>query len=145
MSRHKLLFTVGVLLVVVLLALLVYLPRGGEKLVASGVLSVSKNSAADSFSYTGVSVNQSMDVGCNIPASMKIICQDLSDEGSINVYINDESYATGTVEGEGEVLLSSGCGCSTVCICEIKIGDNNIRIASSDFAGQIKYEIYVKS
>ncbi len=76
---------------------------------------------------------------------MKIICQSLVNEGTITVYINDESYATGTVADKGDVMLSSGCGCSTVCICEIKVGENTIRISSDDFEGQLKYEIYVKS
>lgn len=61
------------------------------------------------------------------------------------MYINDKSYATGSATDTGEIMLSSGCGCSTVCICEIKVGENTIRISSDDFVGQLKYEIYVKS
>lgn len=144
-SRHKLLFAVGILVIAILVAIFLYMPKSGESMVASGALSVSTNSATDSFSYSGTSVNQSMEVGCNIPASMKIICQSLENQGTITVYINDQNYATGTVTDTGEVMLSSGCGCSTVCICEIKIGNNTIRTSSSDFVGQLKYEIYVKS
>lgn len=132
-------------MIVILVAIFLYLPRSGERMVASGILSVSANPPSDSFSYSGTSVNQSMEIGCNIPASMKIICQSFENQGAITVYINDQSYATGTVTGTGEVMLSSGCGCSTVCICEIKIGDNTIRVSSSDLIGQLKYEIYVKS
>lgn len=145
LGRHKLLFAVGLLVVSVLVAVIFYLPRSGEKMVASGVVSVAANSMSDSFSYTGASVNQSMQTGCNLPASMKIICQSLTNEGTITVYINDQSYATGTISNTGEILLSSGCGCSTVCICEIKVGENTIRISSDNFAGKLKYEIYVKS
>jgi len=143
--QHKLLFAVGLLVIAVVVVVVFYKPGGGEKMVASGVISISANSVTDLFSYSGVGVNQSMDVGCNIPASMMIICQSLVNEGTITVYINDENYATGTIADAGEVMLSSGCGCSTVCICEIKVGENTIRISSDDFTGQLKYEIYVKS
>jgi len=143
--RHKLLFVVGLLVIAVVVVVVFYKPGGGEEKVASGVLSVSANSVADSFSYSGAGVNQSMDVGCNVPASMKIICQSLVHDGTITVYINDQNYATGTINDTGEVMLSSGCGCSTVCICEIKVGENTIRISSNDFSGEIEYEIYVKT
>lgn len=142
--RHKLLFVVGVLVVAVLVAAVFYLPRSGERLVATGTFSISANSMFNSFSYAGTSVNQSMQIGCSIPASMKIVCESLTRTGTIAVFINDQNYATGTITGTGEVMLSSGCGCSTVCICEIEIGDNTIKISSSDFAGQLKYEIYAR-
>ena len=145
LRRHKLLFAVGLIVIVALVAILIYSQSAGEKLVAGGTLHISANSATDSFIYSGATVNQSMTLGCNVPASMKILCQSLANSGTITVYINDESYATGTVAGTGEVLLSSGCGCSTVCICEIKVGENTIKISSSNFAGELKYEIYVKS
>ena len=144
-KRHKLLFAVGLLVIAVLAVVVFYKPSPGETMVASGVISMSANSVTDSFSYSGAGVNQSMAVGCNVPASMKIICQNLENTGTITVYINDQNYATGTITGTEEALLSSGCGCSTVCICEIKVGDNTIRISSDDFVGQLKYEIYVKS
>jgi hypothetical protein len=143
--RHKLLFAVGLLVIVALVAIIFYMPRGGEKMVANGTFSVSDNSVSDTFGYNGSSVNQSMALGCSLPASMKIICQSLTRTGNITVYINDEGYATGIVSDAGDVMLSSGCGCSTVCICEIKVGQNIIKISSSGFAGQLKYEIYVKS
>ncbi len=144
-KRHKLLIAVGIIVVAVIGVLVFYRPPAGETMVASGTLQIAAGWATDSFNYAGTSVNQSMEVGCNIPASMKIICQNLENAGTITVYINDESYATGNVAEAGEIMLSSGCGCSTVCICEIKIGANTIRITSDDFAGQLKYEIYVKS
>jgi len=144
-KRHKLLFAVGLLVIAVFVVVVFYKPSPGEKMVASGVVSISANSVTDLFSYSGVGVNQSMAAGCNIPASMKIICQSLGDTGTITVYINDQNYATGTISDTGDVMLSSGCGCSTVCICEIKVGENTIKISSDDFEGQLGYEIYVKS
>jgi len=144
-GRHKLLLVVGILIIAALMVFLFYKPGGGEKMVASGVISVSANSMTDLFSYSGSSVNQNMTTGCNVPASMKIICQTMVNSGAITVYINDKSYATGPVAATGDVMLSSGCGCSTVCICEIKIGENTIKISSNEFVGQLKYEIYVKS
>ncbi len=86
-----------------------------------------------------------MALGCSIPASMKIISQTVENTGTITVYINDQNYATGTITETGDVLLSSGCGCSTVCICEIEVGENTIRISSDDFEGELQYEIYVAS
>ena len=143
--RHKLLFAVGLLVIAVFVVVVFYKPSPGEKMVASGVVSISANSVTDSFSYSGAGVNESMALGCNIPSSMKIICQSLGDTGTITVYINDQNYATGTISDTGDVMLSSGCGCSTVCICEIKVGENTIKISSDDFEGQLGYEIYVKS
>lgn len=144
-SHHKLLLIVGLIVIVIFVAVIFYAPQSEEKVVASGILAISKDAAATLFSYSGTGVNQSMDAACNIPASMKITCQSFANQGAITVYINDESYATGTVTSTGEVALSSGCGCSTVCICEIKIGENNIKISSNNFVGQLMYEIYVKS
>jgi hypothetical protein len=144
-KRHRLLFSVGLIVIAVLVAVILYMPRSVDKMVASGVVSISANSATYSFSYSGASVNQSMSVGCTLPASMKITCQSLNHTGIITVYINDKSYATGTAANTGEVVLSSGCGCSTVCICEIRVGENTIRVSSDNFAGQLKYEIYVKT
>lgn len=142
--RHKLLFVIGIFVIVALVAFVFYKLGGGEKMIANGSISISANSMSNLFSYSGSSVSQNMSTGCNVPASMKIICQTLTNSGTITVYINDKSYATGTVTGTGEVMLSSGCGCSTVCVCEIKVGENTIKISSNDFVGQLKYEIYVK-
>ena len=144
-KRHKLLFIVSILVIAALAAVILYIPRSGEKMIANGTVSISANSETEPFSYGGVNVNQSMTTGCSIPASMKIKCESLTNTGTITVYINDQNYATGTITSTGEVTLSSGCGCSTVCICEIKVGDNTIKLSSNDFAGQLKYEIYVKS
>lgn len=145
LSHHKLLLVVGLIVVAALVAVVFYKPGSKEEAVASGTFSVSSNAVIAAFDYSGGSINQSMTVGCSVPASMKITCQDLANQGSITVYINDRSYATGTISGLGEVALSSGCGCSTVCICEIKVGENTIKISSDAFVGQLKYEIYVKS
>ena len=145
-KRHKLLLTVGILVIAVVVLVIFYLPSDGEKMVASGVIQLNdENSDSDYFSYSGVGINQDMALGCSIPASMKIICQSVANDGTITVRINDEAYAHGTITDTGEVMLSSGCGCSTVCICEIKVGENTIIISSEDFRGQVKYEIYVKN
>lgn len=143
--RHKLLFAVGIIIIAALIFVVFYKPSGGEQMVASGALSVSANSVTDSFSYSGAGVNESMALGCSIPASMKIISQTVENTGTITVYINDQNYATGTITETGDVLLSSGCGCSTVCICEIEVGENTIRISSDNFEGELQYEIYVAS
>jgi len=146
LERHKLLIIVGILVIAAVLVAVLYRPSGGETLVASKTLTVPVNSdATDSFSYAGTAVNQSMATGCDIPASMKIVAESITSTGDVSIYINDQLYATGTISDTGEVMLTSGCGCSTVCICEIRIGDNTIRITSQGFEGQTKYEIYVKT
>lgn len=129
-----------------ILVVVLYRPNGGETLVATEILTVPANSdVTDSFSYAGSAVNQSMATGCNIPASMKIIAESITSTGDVSIYINDQLYATGTISDTGEVMLTSGCGCSTVCICEIRIGDNTIKITSQGFEGQVEYEIYAKT
>jgi len=146
LERHKLLIVVGIVVIAAVLVVVLYRPGGGETLVATKTLTVPANSdVTDSFSYTGTAVNQSMATGCNIPASMKIIAESITSTGDVSIYINNQLYATGTISDTGEVMLTSGCGCSTVCICEIKIGSNAIKITSQGFEGQTKYEIYVKT
>ena len=145
--RHKLLMIlVSVIIVLVVIFMSSTLIGPEEALVASKTLSVpAAQNATDTFTYTGSEVNQSMAAGCNVPASMKLYAQSVTSTGTVEVYINDVEYATGTISDTGEVMLTSGCGCSTVCICEIQIGDNTIKIASQGFEGEVKYEIYVKS
>jgi hypothetical protein len=142
--RHKLLLIVGILLIAVVVGLLFYMPSS-DKEVASGVLQVSGSTASNSFNYNGTSVNQNMTGTCSIPASIRINCQNIASQGSVRILINDEAYATGTISGTGAVELSSSCGCSTVCICKINVGNNNVTFATTDFKGQLEYKIYVKS
>jgi len=145
-KRHKLLVAISVIIIIVIIGFGLLKSGGREILVASKSLPISANQdSMDTFTYTGSSVNQSMQTGCSVPASMKLYAQNVTSTGSVDIYLNNQLYASGTISDEGEVMLSSGCGCSTVCICEIKIGDNTIKIASQGFEGQVKYEIYVKS
>ena len=85
-----------------------------------------------------------MNTGCTIPASIKINTISCINSGNIEVYINKNNYATGLISKPGYALLSSGCGCSTVCICEIKTGENILSIISKGFEGEIEFEISVK-
>jgi hypothetical protein len=117
-----------------------------ELLVASGTLSIQKmQNATKSFNYEGSQVSTSMDVECNIPATISLNVLRVDSEGAVFLYINDFNYASGTISVVGIVELTSGCGCSTVCICEIQAGENSLKIVSQGFEGEIKYEIYVKS
>ena len=144
--RHKL-FTILISVIIVLVVIFAFYQPIGPKgvLVANKTLSVpAAQNATDSFTYTGSAVNQSMTTGCNVPASMKLYAQSVTSTGTVEIYLNDVEYASGTISDTGEVMLTSGCGCSTVCICEIQIGDNTIKIASQGFEGEVKYEIYVR-
>lgn len=145
--RHKLL-TILSAIIIVLVVIFTFSTTIGPKevLVASKTILVpAAQNATDTFTHTGSAVNESMITGCNVPASMKLYTQSVTSTGDVNIYINDVLYATGTISDTGYVKLTSGCGCSTVCICEIKIGDNTIEIVSQGFEGEVKYEIYVKS
>lgn len=143
--RHRLLVIVGAIVLFALIWFVFYRPEPSETLVAQNNLTLAASqSTADRFTYSGSIVNQSMTAGCKVPASLKINVQSLTTEGAIKVFINDKLYAEGTISGTGEAVLSSGCGCSTLCVCEIIVGDNVIKVLSSGFSGQVRYEIYVK-
>jgi len=143
--HHKLLMIVGTIVLVVIISLALYTSSPKETLVAQNNLTLAPNqSATDTFTYSGSTVNQSMTTGCSVPASLKIHVQSLTSSGTVEIYINDKLYATGTISDIGEAMLSSGCGCSTVCVCEIKVGTNAIKIESDSFSGQVRYEVYVK-
>lgn len=115
--RHKLLVIVGAITLIAIVGLAFYTSIPKETLVAQESLTLAANqSATDKFTYSGSTVNQSMATGCNVPASLKINVQSISSSGAVQIYINDKLYATGTVLNTGEAMLSSGCGCSTVCV-----------------------------
>jgi len=144
-KRHKLLVIVGTIVLIVIIGIVFYTSSPKETLVAQNNLTLAANqSTTDTFTYSGSTVNQSMTTGCNVPASLKINVQSLASAGTIKVYINDKLYAEGTISNTGDAMLSSGCGCSTVCVCEIKVGSNVIQIESNSFSGQVRYEVYVK-
>lgn len=145
-KRHKLLVIVGTIVIVAAIWLGIFMSSPKETLVAQDNLTIAAGqSATDNFTYSGSTVNQSMTTGCSVPASLKIDVQSLAASGAIEVYINDNLYAEGNISGTGEAMLSSGCGCSTTCVCEIQVGDNIIKVTSNGFSGQLKYEVYVKS
>ena len=85
-----------------------------------------------------------MDIECNIPATIPLDILRADLEGTVELYINDIKYTSGVVSVVGTLELTSGCGCSTICICEIQSGQNSLKVASQGFEGEIKYEIYVK-
>jgi len=144
-QRHRLLVIVGTVVLIVIIGLAFYTSTPKETLVAESNLTLAADqSATDTFTYSGSAVNQSMTTGCSVPASLRIDVQSLTSSGTIEVYINDELYATGTISNTGEAMLSSGCGCSTTCVCEIKVGDNVIKVVSDNFSGQLTYQVYVK-
>lgn len=144
-KRHKLLVIVGTVVLIAIIGIAFYATSPKETLVAQNNLTLAANqSATDTFTYSGSTVNQSMTTGCNVPASLKINVQSITSSGDVQIYINDKLYATGTISDTGEAMLTSGCGCSTVCVCEIKVGNNDIKIESDSFSGQVRYEVYVK-
>lgn len=144
LKHHKLLLLVGVT-TVTLLASALYNPGQEQNLVTSNVITISetKQTVEDSFSYQGSRIYQEMPI-CDIPASMRLITQSVNKEGYVEIYLNDQLFATGAISSEGEAYLSSGCGCSTICICEIEAGDNTLKIVSQGFEGIVKYEIFLE-
>ena len=116
-----------------------------EILVASRVVVIPLNqNATETFSHTGASVSQEMSTGCYVPATMKLTATKMTKAGRLLIYINDFYVGYADITSTGQVAISSGCGCSTTCICEILIGDNVIRFVSQGFSGEVKYEVYVK-
>ncbi len=116
-----------------------------ESLVASGTLSVSSDkSITNTFDYHGSSISQSMSQGCSVPATFKLNTLEITKAGKLSIYLNDLYVGYAEITKTGEVAIVSGCGCSTSCICEIRVGDNVIKFVSQGFSGQVKYEVYVK-
>ncbi len=116
-----------------------------ERKVATGKMKLIKTgNMTQTFTYENSTVSADMIVECVIPASIKINTLTMTTPGNIEIYINENNYATGIITKTGYAQLASGCGCSTVCICEIKSGENVLTIVSRDFEGEIEYEISVK-
>jgi len=116
-----------------------------DVVVASRVVSIPANEqTADSFVFGGVGVQQSMAAGCNVPAALKLDASSLKSPGKLLIYINDFYVGHATITSIGQVMISSGCGCATSCVCEIRGGENLVKLISQGFAGEIKYEVTVK-
>jgi hypothetical protein len=118
LKQYKLLFAISGIIVIVFFLLIFYSSDQGsaKETAIEGTMEISANPVFNSFNYTGNTVNANMEVGCSLPASMTIQCVSFTKNGTISVFINDQCYATGTVTGTGDIMLYSGCGCSTVCM-----------------------------
>jgi len=120
-------------------------PTYSESLVVSRSVSIQgRSEVADAFTYSAQGISADMATGCNIPAAFKLEVTQMRSRGKIRIYINDFYVGYADITSTGKASITSGCGCSTSCICTIRTGQNTVRLVSDGFSGEMKYEVYVK-
>jgi len=143
--RQAVFFASLVALLIVFVAVLYLATQPTKTLVTSKTTTIALNQVtANMFNYAGVAASGNMTTGCSVPATLELTVSKVTHTGGLRIYINDFYVGYAQISGVGKVAIVSGCGCSTSCVCEIRVGDNVIMFISQGFSGELKYEVHVK-